>query len=54
MTTMNRRWILRQRPIGDIKDSDLQLVEAPLPVPGDGEILVRNIYLMVAPTNASG
>ena len=51
MTTMNRRWILRERPIGDIKDSDLQLVEAPLPVPGDGEILVRNIYLMVAPTN---
>ncbi|CAG9175066.1 NADP-dependent oxidoreductase [Cupriavidus pinatubonensis] len=51
MKTMNRRWILRQRPVGDIGDNDLQLVEAPLPRPGDGEILVRNIYLMVAPTN---
>ncbi|QBY55131.1 MULTISPECIES: NADP-dependent oxidoreductase [Cupriavidus] len=51
MKTMNRRWILRQRPVGDIGDNDLQLVEAPLPQPRDGEILVRNIYLMVAPTN---
>lgn len=51
MKKMNRRWILRQRPVGDIGDNDLQLVEAPLPEPGDGEILVRNIYLMVAPTN---
>ncbi|MFC4522547.1 NADP-dependent oxidoreductase [Cupriavidus pinatubonensis] len=51
MKTMNRRWILRQRPVGDIGDNDLLLVEAPLPRPGDGEILVRNIYLMVAPTN---
>jgi NADPH-dependent curcumin reductase CurA len=51
MKTTNRRWILRQRPIGDIKDGDLQLVEAPMPEPGDGEMLVRNIYLMIAPTN---
>uniref|UniRef100_UPI003F49A743 NADP-dependent oxidoreductase n=1 Tax=Cupriavidus necator TaxID=106590 RepID=UPI003F49A743 len=51
MKTMNRRWILSQRPVGDIGDNDLQLVEAPLPRPEDGEILVRNIYLMVAPTN---
>ncbi|MBP0636193.1 NADP-dependent oxidoreductase [Cupriavidus sp. AcVe19-6a] len=51
MKTMNRRWILRQRPVGDIGDNDLQLVEAPMPRPEDGEMLVRNIYLMVAPTN---
>ncbi len=51
MKKMNRRWILRQRPVGDVCDNDLQLVEAPLPQPEDGEILVRNIYLMVAPTN---
>ena len=48
---MNRRWILRQRPQGDLRDGDLQLVEAPLCTPGEGEVLVRNIYLMVAPTN---
>ncbi|UIF91520.1 NADP-dependent oxidoreductase [Cupriavidus sp. UYPR2.512] len=51
MKKMNRRWILRQRPVGDVCDDDLQLVETPLPKPEDGEILVRNIYLMVAPTN---
>jgi len=51
MTKINRRWILRQRPVGDVGDNDLQLVEAPLPRPEAGEILVRNIYLMVAPTN---
>ncbi len=51
MKKMNRRWILRQRPVGDVCDDDLQLVEAPLPQPEDGEMLVRNIYLMVAPTN---
>ena len=48
---VNRRWILRQRPQGDLRDGDLQLVEAPLPTPGEGEVLVRNVYLMVAPTN---
>ncbi|AGW95304.1 MULTISPECIES: NADP-dependent oxidoreductase [Cupriavidus] len=51
MKTMNRRWVLRHRPVGDLSEGDLELVETPLPVPGDGEILVRNIYLMVAPTN---
>lgn len=47
----NRRWLLRQRPEGDLRDGDMELVDAPVPTPGDGEILVRNVYLMVAPTN---
>src|SRR6516165_2836065 len=47
----NRRWILRRRPDGDLRDGELALVEVPIPKPGDGEILVRNVYLMVAPTN---
>lgn len=47
----NRRWVLRRRPEGDLRDGDLQLVETPMPSPRDGEVLVRNIYLMVAPTN---
>ena len=47
----NRTWILRRRPEGDLRDDDLELVEAPVPTPGEGEILVRNVYLMVAPTN---
>ena len=47
----NRRWVLRRRPSGDLREGDLQLVDAPLRAPEPGEILVRNIYLMVAPTN---
>lgn len=48
---VNRRWVLRRRPEGAMRDDDLQLVEAPLPALHEGEVLVRNVYLMVAPTN---
>ncbi|HVZ45910.1 MAG TPA: NADP-dependent oxidoreductase [Ramlibacter sp.] len=47
----NRRWVLRRRPAGELRDDDLELVEAPVPEPREGEVLVRNVYLMVAPTN---
>jgi NADPH-dependent curcumin reductase CurA len=47
----NRRWVLRKRPDGDLRDGDMELVEAPVPQPREGEVLVRNVYLMVAPTN---
>ncbi|MFN9355883.1 MAG: NADP-dependent oxidoreductase, partial [Alphaproteobacteria bacterium] len=47
----NRQWILRKRPVGDIKPGDLELVDAPKPTPGPGELLVRNIYLSLDPTN---
>ena len=48
---MNRQWVLRQRPQGLIKDGDLELVESPTPELGDGDILVRTIYLSLDPTN---
>lgn len=51
MPTMNRQWILKSRPEGDIADSDLQFVETPIPDVGDGQFLVRTIYLSVDPTN---
>lgn len=47
----NRQWVLRQRPMGLIKPGDLELVEAALPAPNDGEILVRTVYLSLDPTN---
>jgi NADPH-dependent curcumin reductase CurA len=50
-TSRNRRWLLQRRPDGDLREGDLQLVDAPMPQPAHGEIVVRNIYLMVAPTN---
>jgi NADPH-dependent curcumin reductase CurA len=49
--TINRQWILRQRPIGDIEPGDLELVESPVPELQDGQILVRNVYLSLDPTN---
>jgi len=48
-TTMNRRVILKSRPVGEPKPSDFDLVETPLPKPGDGEILCRTIWLSLDP-----
>src|SRR5690606_13192577 len=42
---------LRNRPQGRVGANDLELIEAPLGEPGDGQILVRNIYLSLDPTN---
>ena len=43
--------VQKRRPVGEIKAGDLELSEAPKPVPGANEILVRNIYLSLDPTN---
>jgi NADPH-dependent curcumin reductase len=51
MRNANRQWILRRRPVGDIKPGDLELVEQPIPVPGPGQILLRTVYLSLDPTN---
>jgi NADPH-dependent curcumin reductase CurA len=51
MRNSNRQWILRKRPIGDIKQGDLELVESPIPVPGPGQFLARTVYLSLDPTN---
>jgi NADPH-dependent curcumin reductase CurA len=52
MTNMiNRQWRLHHRPEGGIAPGDLELVEQPVPDPGQGEILVRTVYLSLDPTN---
>jgi NADPH-dependent curcumin reductase len=51
MRNSNRQWRLRRRPVGEIKPGDLELVDAPKPVPGPNQILVRNVYLSLDPTN---
>lgn len=48
---MNQRWILRKRPQGGIAEGDLELVEEPIPNLSEGELLLRNIYLSLDPTN---
>lgn len=51
MTRMNTGWVLSRRPDGPVGPDDLELVEAPVPALGDDQILVRNIYLSIDPTN---
>ena len=46
-----KRWVLRRRPVGEIQPGDLELVEEPIRDLGDGEVLVRTLYLSLDPTN---
>lgn len=48
---VNRQWRLADRPVGFIKESDFEWREEPVPTPGEGEILVRNIFLSLDPAN---
>ena len=47
---MNRQWRLASRPRGMVSESNFQWVEEPIPATGDGDILVRNLYLSCDPT----
>ena len=46
---VNRRVTLAAQPVGAPKDSDFQMIEGSVPVPGDGEMLLRTIYLSLDP-----
>jgi NADPH:quinone reductase len=46
---INRKITLAARPVGYPKESDFNLVEEPMPVPGPGQMLVRIIYLSLDP-----
>src|SRR5712671_2938488 len=49
MSANNRQFKLAARPVGMPKESDFSLVEAPMPVPGDDQVLVKTAYLSVDP-----
>ncbi len=49
MQEMNRKVLLAARPEGLPKASDFEVVDEAVPEPGDGEILVRNLYLSLDP-----
>jgi NADPH-dependent curcumin reductase CurA len=51
MNRSNKQWILKRRPVGEIKPGDLELVERPVPAPGPGQFLARTLYLSLDPTN---
>lgn len=48
-TQINQQWRLASRPVGLIKESDFAWHSEVVPVPGDGELLVRIIYLSLDP-----
>lgn len=46
---VNRQVLLRARPDGIPQAEHFELVERPLPVPAEGQVLIRNLYLSVEP-----
>ncbi|WP_339851328.1 NADP-dependent oxidoreductase [uncultured Nisaea sp.] len=46
---VNRRWLLASRPDGAPVAENFRLDEAEIPVPGEGEMLLRVIYLSLDP-----
>ena len=47
--TVSREIRLKHRPVGLPSESDFELVTVPMPTPGTGEVLVRNLYMSVDP-----
>jgi NADPH-dependent curcumin reductase CurA len=45
----NRRILLRNRPTGAPSRDDFELAEAPVPQPGEGEVLTRTLFLSLDP-----
>jgi NADPH-dependent curcumin reductase len=46
----NRQWTLARRPSGRVQADDFRWVEAAVPAPAEGEVLVKNLYLSCDPT----
>lgn len=51
MSDSNQRFLLRSRPEGRITDETFELVQEPIPELGDGQALVRNLWISLDPTN---
>ena len=45
----SRQWRLAARPVGKIRESDFQLVEVPVPEPGDGQFVVTVTHISLDP-----
>src|SRR3974390_1210086 len=44
-----KRIVLASRPVGEPKPSDFRVEEYPVPAPGDGQVLLRTIWLSLDP-----
>src|ERR1700688_4988701 len=49
MPETNRQVLLKRRPNGMPVADDFAIVDSPLPEPGDGQVLLRGIYLSLDP-----
>jgi NADPH-dependent curcumin reductase CurA len=51
ISEINHQWRIVSRPEGRVKPSDFEWREEPLSAVGEGQILVRIVYLSIDPTN---
>lgn len=49
MTQTNRRFLLAKRPVGAVRRDDFSFETVPVEQPGEGQVLVRNLYLSLDP-----
>ena len=47
----NRQWLLAKRPNGLVTRENFDYAENPIPEPGEGQVLVRNLFLSLTPPN---
>ncbi len=45
----NKRVVLASRPAGWVSEDNFRIEEAPIPQPGEGEVLVKNLWLSLDP-----
>lgn len=48
--SVNRRWVLTRRPAGSVSQEDFRWEESPVPSPAEGQVLVKNLWLSLDPT----
>jgi NADPH-dependent curcumin reductase CurA len=46
---INRQWLLARRPDGMVREDDFRFIEAPIPAPAEGQVLVRTLWLSCDP-----
>lgn len=47
--SVNRQWCVGARPVGKPRPTDFLYKESPVPIVGDGEVLLETLYLGIAP-----
>jgi len=47
---VNRQWLLVSRPEGMLDERNFRFTQSPVPVPADGQVLIRNFWLSFDPT----